>query len=385
MWSKVNAWIHLWFGLVSGIVVVILSVTGCVLVFETDIKELFQPHIRVAPQATSEQLPPSAIHRAVQERYPDQEIESAWYYGLSHSVKVRLHDNDTLVYVNPYTAEILAAIDHEDFFHFMDEGHRHLWLPDHVGRPVVGWATAFFFVLTISGLILWWPKRWNKRHIRQAFTIKWRARFKRVNHDLHNVLGFYALTLALVMCFTGLIMSFPLIRSGVIWLGGGYPLPPPHAAHAHPEPEEEINPEAALRVADHIWHTVRTEIAQYNKEAIIVNFPHEGEEAVYACTDMHNGSWRDLYFDVHTLELLPRSQRPIHEAGPAEWTMRSNYALHTGFVGGLTTKILYFLASLICASLPITGFYIWWGKRKKSPSPDASVRRKTGGRTVITG
>jgi len=27
-----------------------------------------------------------------------------------------------------------------------------------------------------------------------------------------------------------------------------------------------------------------------------------------------------------------------------------------------------FLASLICASLPVTGFIIWWGKRNKSKS-----------------
>ena len=42
--------------------------------------------------------------------------------------------------------------------------------------------------------------------------------------------------------------------------------------------------------------------------------------------------------------------------------------LHVGQIGGLTTKIIAFLASLICASLPITGFIIWWGKRKKSRS-----------------
>ena len=45
-----------------------------------------------------------------------------------------------------------------------------------------------------------------------------------------------------------------------------------------------------------------------------------------------------------------------------------NYDLHVGQIGGLTTKIIAFLASLICASLPITGFIIWLGKRKKSKS-----------------
>jgi len=32
---------------------------------------------------------------------------------------------------------------------------------------------------------------------------------------------------------------------------------------------------------------------------------------------------------------------------------------------GLPGKILAFLVSLIAASLPITGFYIWWGKKHK--------------------
>jgi uncharacterized iron-regulated membrane protein len=42
-----------------------------------------------------------------------------------------------------------------------------------------------------------------------------------------------------------------------------------------------------------------------------------------------------------------------------------NYDIHVGQILGLTGKIIAFLASLICASLPITGFIIWWGKRNK--------------------
>lgn len=243
----------------------------------------------------------------------------------------------------------------------------------------MGWSTFIFFILIISGLILWWPKKWNKRHLKQAFAINWKARFKRVNYDLHNVLGFYSLTLALVMALTGLIMSFPWMRKSVVWLTGGYPkkakteqrMTTPIHDESEPLPE-------ALYAADQVWMKVRKSIARHNKEAVIVHFPHdhthEGEEVddhhdepIYACTDMINGSWRDLAFDRQTLELLPRAQKPMEETNLTEWTMRSNYGLHTGYVGGITTKILYFIASLICASLPITGFYIWWGKKKKRP------------------
>ncbi len=377
MFSKINAWLHLWLGLTSGIVVIILSLTGCVLVFQEEIKYYFGDFARVEPQDADSQLPPSAIYRAVKVRYPDKEVGSVWYYGLDRSVKVRVEGSDSLVYVNPYTAEVMGQVDHEDFIHFIDEGHRHLWMDPAIGRPIVGWATFLFFLITISGVVLWWPKKWNKRQTRQAFTINWKAKLKRVNYDLHNVLGFYSLTIALLMALTGLIMAFPWMRKSVVWLTGGYPKRPQTEQRIEQAADAEEEPPAALWAADQVWLKVRKEIARYNKEAVIVHFPHEHDhdhgdddhdhhdEPIYACTDMIDGTWRDLSFDRHTLELLPRAQKPMAETNLTEWTMRSNYALHTGYFGGLATKIMYFMASLICASLPITGFYVWWGKRKK--------------------
>ncbi|MGJ1224927.1 PepSY-associated TM helix domain-containing protein [Sphingobacterium siyangense] len=365
MFSKINAWLHLWLGLAAGIPVIILAITGCVLVFEHDIKELTTNYIHVEPRSAEEQLPPSAIYKAVNHILPDKEIASSWYNGLDKSVKVSLDHSDSLVYVNPYTAEVLAIVDHEDFFHFMDEGHRYLWMPVKIGQQVVGWSTFIFFILLITGLVLWWPKKWNKRSREQSFSIKWKAKFKRVNYDLHNVLGFYSLTIALVMCFTGLIMSFPWIRSAVVSLTGGYSNKPKiEKSNKGEYIDQPLND--ALVVADQIWHKVRHEYAKYNKEAVIVHYPEPEDKTVYACTDMEGGTWRDLNFDRYTLELAGRKQGPIDEANTTEWLMRSNYALHTGFIGGMTTKIIYFLASLICATLPATGFYIWWGKKRKT-------------------
>jgi uncharacterized iron-regulated membrane protein len=51
-----------------------------------------------------------------------------------------------------------------------------------------------------------------------------------------------------------------------------------------------------------------------------------------------------------------------------------NYDIHTGAVLGLPGKILVFFAGLIIASLPITGFYIWWGRKQKEKNKKLSHR-----------
>lgn len=40
------------------------------------------------------------------------------------------------------------------------------------------------------------------------------------------------------------------------------------------------------------------------------------------------------------------------------------YGLHTGAWGGITTKVIYFISSFIGGVLPLSGYYLWWKKRK---------------------
>ncbi len=374
MFSRINAWFHLWLGIASGIVVFTLSVTGCILVFQHDLSNLFHPWQRVEARTSDEQLPPSRIFKAVKEFLPDKEINSVWYYGLDRSAKVDL-DSDSVLWVNPYTAEVLAMVDHEDFFHFIDEGHRHLWLPAKYGDPIVGWGTFIFFLLLISGLILWWPKKWSKSNRDKSFKVKWRASFKRVNYDLHNVLGFYSLIFALIMAISGLVMSFTWARKSVYWLAGGENKPRQERKKEPKEDKPVVTMAEAEKMAktDLIWHKVRREYALHNKESVIIGYPKDPGEPLYTCTDMVAGSWRYIYFDMQTLQPAGRTQKPMHEEKVADWIMRANYGIHTGLVYGNTTKILYFLASLICASLPFTGFMVWWGKRKRKKRRDVST------------
>jgi uncharacterized iron-regulated membrane protein len=78
----------------------------------------------------------------------------------------------------------------------------------------------------------------------------------------------------------------------------------------------------------------------------------------------------NIYFDQYTLKELPVDHvyGRFKDAAAADKLMRMNYDIHVGAVLGLPGKVLAFFASLLCASLPVTGFYIWWGRRKKKSS-----------------
>jgi uncharacterized iron-regulated membrane protein len=364
MIKKILAWLHLWLGIVSGLVVVVLGITGSILVFEQEIKSFTLPWLHADNPNQLPALAPSVLYAAGNTALPDKKINGIWYHGANKTAHVT-SNSDSTIFINPYTAKIVAiGEDHDEFFHFIEQGHFYIWLPEKIGEVVVGWSTFIFLFLLLPGLVLWWPKRWNETNINKSFRIKWGAKFKRVNYDLHNVFGFYALVFSLILAFTGLVMSFAWFNNGVYWLASGGEDRP---AYVKSFSDTTANLGIAhSKQVDKAWQLGVTKIGKYNKDQIIVSFPQKVSDPISLCLDMYNGTWRYIYFDQHSLKILPTSEVGLENENLANWLRRSNYGLHVGAFLGLPTKIVYFFVSLICASLPITGFYIWLGKRKKS-------------------
>lgn len=75
-----------------------------------------------------------------------------------------------------------------------------------------------------------------------------------------------------------------------------------------------------------------------------------------------------LFFDQHTLKPIEMPNRfygKYEEAAAADKIKRSYYDVHTGNILRFPGKILAFFVSLFCASLPVTGFILWWNRRKE--------------------
>jgi uncharacterized iron-regulated membrane protein len=216
----------------------------------------------------------------------------------------------------------------------------------------------------ITGIILWWPKRKTDR--KRSFTIKWNGRWRRVNYDLHNVLGFYATGVALILAITGLSIAFDWVREGIFTTA--------NLGKAYPQEKAVLKSDTLLKgktntrfVIDKAFEAAQAGSPGAEMFLLFDDASAPGTIGVSAyAQSLHYYKSDEYAFEKYTGKMLKKTSHA--QKSPGMKMNNMNYDLHVGQVLGLTGKIIAFLASLICASLPITGFIIWLGKRKKSKS-----------------
>ena len=370
--KKIVGKVHLWLGFTSGIVVFIIAVTGCLYAFQAEISKLTGRAYRyVAPQNTP-YLQPTQLKEIAERQLPGKHLHSVQYGAHDEAVVATFYNFETgneyyyAIYANPYSGEVLKVKNMDrDFFRIVLLGHYYLWLPEAVGQRITIFATIIFVVMMITGIILWWPR--NKAAAKQRFSIKWNAAWRRKNYDLHNVLGFYMTWVVIFMAITGLIFGWQLLANAIYKTAGG------KKSLTYQEPLSDTTKiaQAAALPVDKLWGQMQ----QDHKDAatIEMHFPTGDKSAIEVAVNTDADTyWKTDYrfFDQYTLKELPVNHiyGRFKDAKGADQLLRMNYDIHVGAIWGLPGKILAFFASLIAASLPVTGFMVWWGRRKKKPS-----------------
>ncbi|GGG92235.1 PepSY-associated TM helix domain-containing protein [Pedobacter zeae] len=398
LFKRINNWLHLWLGLISGVIVLIVCLTGCIWVFNEEITGLLEPNTKVAWQ-DKPVVKPSELMRIAAKLYPEK-VPSYANYQQGRAINLNLRaanaaprdrrTGNTILKVNPYTGEVISTEVHQpgesDFFRFILNGHRFLWMPAQIGRPIVNYGTLIFVVLLITGLIWWYPKKWNQSTRDKSFKIKWGASFKRVNLDLHNVLGFYALLFLLAIALTGMVYGIKWYSEGIYWVtSGGEKL----AAYKRLDSDSTLKgtgytPEKAMDVA---WNRV---IARHPESmGFYYSFADtaDAKAAINITVYPNKGQFynsQGYTFDQHTLQELKRQDAysvAYAQASFGQKLRKMNYDIHVGSILGFPGKVLAFLASLIGASLPITGFLVWYGRKFKKKKP-AKILAKQPAKTL---
>ncbi len=394
--------LHLWVSVPFGLVITITCFTGAMLVFESEITALCSGGASsVEPKGS-----PMPVWQIIERVEPtlDSGVEVTGVvipFAADEAYKVNLSKpRRAALYVNQYTGEVQGEYRRPPFFDVMRRLHR--WLmdsnPGHGaifwGKVIVGASTLAFAVILLTGAVIWWPR--NRKMLRNRLKIVVSKGKNRFWYDLHVAGGFYALLFLLVMTLTGLTWSYGWYNKAFYGMfsnekaktdvvqpvgeqyevGAATPLSSSVGGGAVDAVSSATAQVDAVSGATE--HVVSENSPYYAWQAAVDNVL--GKERFNTITvsagsisvalgGLGNQRAFDRYkFDEATGEILSadyyRSSSPRSKA--VGWVR----TLHVGTWGGLLSKLLYFFAALMGASLPLTGYYLWikrlYVKRRKA-------------------
>ena len=398
--------IHLYLGLVSGLFLVIVCLTGSILVFEEELTHTMHAERYYVAAATTPRLSLAQLSEAVRAARPKAKINGLKVYAdPTRSVEVSLAgagrpggpqgeprgegrgsreqaserrqagrqgppagpggpgkggkgDRGPTLYLNPYTGAVLGEFDQrKSFFHFVEEIHRGL-VAGRVGKLVMGISSIIFVFILGTGLVLWWPA--TRRMLSTRLRMKWDANWKRVNYDWHTALGFYSSVFLLIMTLTGMGMAFDWVGQGINTLT--------HSPQQRPEPPTSTLPaapaapfgaDAALALARQQAPAARSYTIQLPKapDGSIQIGMLQPNAIIERATD-------DVYLDQYSGRVL---RQQAYAEKPVGQRIRGLFKpIHTGAIFGWPTKVLAFVFVLLGATFPITGTIMWLNRTRKS-------------------
>ncbi len=365
--------LHKILGLITGVVLFVVSITGCLWVFKDEIESFYDDYKYVQPREQSF-VKPSQIKLIAEKVIPNKTIHGVVYGQPNEAIEVVFYQAEPelfyqSVFLDPYTGDFIKRVDNNaGFFGFVLKGHIRLWLPEAIGSRVVSYSVLLFLIILISGLFLWWPR--NNKNWRQRLKFDWnsKTRWKRKNFDLHTVTGFYISSLGLLFAFTGCVMAFNWFYFIAYVATGGDKAP----QFILPQNTTEIVLDSQQSPAyDQLIPFLNTKYK--NAKSFELHYPENDSTSVLVEVSNSKGVYYNmdyLFFDQSTLEEIETTSiyGKYENAKFADKVIRMNYDIHVGAIGGLAGKIIAFLASLICASLPVSGILLWYGKKYKKKS-----------------
>ena len=392
--------IHLWVGLILLLPLVIMGITGAVLVYAHDIEHLLgqgEPAVKTEGEWQSADRLIEAAKAANSEpgRIP---IAVRWPLEVGEPAAVRLSRpgmaserpqfrggqqggaanappqpgqpaqgrvptrspfaGSLQILIDPVSLQVIethqAMTGWVRFFHDL---HGHIFIPGGLGREIVGWLGVAMLVLGCSGLYLWWPRpgQWK-----QAFMVRRRAKGLRLNRELHGAVGIWSLVIFMLVNFTGVYLAFPQQISAAVNLVS--PSRDMRAAmfQARVEPMrgtpamgvDEAVELARVRVPG--TRFLNAFLPTRPDQALRVGLVRPGHEEGAPVVTVIVDPYRRSVVDVFDPQTMSAGEKAI------AWQR----ALHYGIGLGGVYKFLVFVSGVIIPIFAVTGFLMWWLKRR---------------------
>ena len=345
---RILLWLHRWAGVLAGLVILIIAVTGGALVFEPTLQRWLRPDLY--PDHATAKVRRAPIAQAFDQfsvKHPGARVLGLRLPRDERDALV-LYSGSQAAHFDPGTGKFLGARPRQGGWEqTMMKLHVNL-MSGTTGGTIVIVATCITLALALTGLWLWWPLR--------IFRFRRGTSFRRFNLDLHSVAGLYSSVFLLIVGTTGLTLRY---------MHGDHPRPPP-VRMPIPMPQgqpQRISVDEAVRQAEAALPGARAASAEMPPPNgrmpfhLQLAFPEDGSPA-----------GRSVVF----LDPFTGAALAVHSSRAG--TLLDRYQLmqlsiHTGTIGGMWTRGLAFLVCLALLLQIASGYVLWWKRPKTSPSP----------------
>lgn len=379
---KIIFWSHLLAGGVGGAVILIMSATGVILMYERQLVEYAERDAReVAPPKTgARRLSLDELVAKAREQNPKAQPTGVVLRNQpTASVAVGFGRAGT-TYVNPYNGAILGRESKlHDWFHEVIDWHR--WLGTEgegraTGRAITGACNLAFFWLAITGVYLWWPRSWHWRGLKTSLLFSTHLRGKARDWNWHNVIGFWSSAVLVVLTLTAAVMSYSWANDLLYTLTGSEPPPRAQAQQRRGAGEpRERKPRASFDAF--LAHAEQQAPAWIT---LTMRLPPRGDGPITVLiqepTAPHIFARSQLVLDRSTAEVV--KWEPYSAASQGRKLRSWVRGLHSGEALGFAGQTVAGLASLGGCFLVWTGFAMAWRrfryrKREADELPESTA------------
>jgi uncharacterized iron-regulated membrane protein len=367
-------WLHLAAGIVCGLIIAVLCLTGTALAFEKELIAWAERDVRLvaAPAPGTPRLGVDELSARLRTTFPAARPANI-VVSRDPLTAVAFPVSRTEGYhANPYTGEVRQAASFAmgRFMQQMFELHRYLGLSGNSrphGRLITGIANLSFFFLAVSGLVLWWPRSLAWRALRPGIWFTQNLSGRARDWNWHNTVGFWCAPVLILLTLTALPISFRWAAELTYTLTGT-PLPSsgPQSSGAPPSPAVVPTPARGTSPVsrDTLLEAMQRELPAW--QTVTFRFAHTPDDAKpqpSSFTVRETGTWprtatTTLQFDPFTGNLLQRDG--YHDLSPARKVRAWSRYLHTGEALGNWAQFIAAVACLGGCFLVYTGFALAW-------------------------
>lgn len=364
------------------------------LVFENEVNEWFRRDLYYVETVKESPLPMDKLLEKVATTLPDSVsvtgVSISSDPGRAYQVSLSKPRRASL-YVDQYTGEVKGKSERSGFFMFMFRMHR--WLLDSMnpgnegifwGKMIVGVSTLLLVFVLISGIVIWWPR--TRKALKNSLKITATKGWRRFWYDLHVAGGMYALIFLLAMALTGLTWSFPWYRTAFYKVFGVEVQQRVAQGHEQKSDAQKRDTKLAAhrekkREGNEVRKGERSGRPENNhSDMYSVTSPFVYWQEIYDKLRRQNPEYKQISISSGTASVSfnrfgnqRASDRYSFNTDNGEFTETSLYqhqdksgkirgwiySVHVGNWGGMFTRILTFIAALLGAALPLTGYYLW--------------------------